>query len=120
MGEIIWEPTPWICRRANHQSGEWEADILTVDFAKVFDRVNHSLLIHKLQRYGLQGPTLTWINSFLKDRCQAVVADGHHSSYVSARSGVPQASVLGPCLFLAYISYLPDKLTALARLRMTQ
>ena len=97
----------------NLESGK-QTDILIIDFTKVFDRVNHSLLIHKLQRYGIQGPTLTWItNSFLKDQCQAVVVDGHHSSYVSVRSGVPQGSMLGPCLFLAYINDLPDKLTAL-------
>ena len=93
-----------------------QTDILVMDFAKAFDRVNHSLLTHKLQRYGIQGSTLTWIASFLSDRQQAVVVDGYQSSYVSVRSGVPQGSVLGPCLFLAYISDMPDKLTALARL----
>ena len=99
----------------NLESGK-QTDILIMDFAKAFDRVNHSLLIHKLQRYGIRGSTLTWINSFLKNRRQAVVVDGHQSSYVSVRSGVPQGSVLGPCLFLAYINDLPDKLTALVRL----
>ena len=29
-----------------------QTDILILDFAKAFDKVNHSLLIHKLQHYG--------------------------------------------------------------------
>ncbi|KAI8492020.1 hypothetical protein Bbelb_303930 [Branchiostoma belcheri] len=93
-----------------------QTDVLIMDFAKAFDRVNHSLLLHKLKRYGIQDTTLTWIRSFLSDRRQAVIVDGHSSTYVSVRSGVPQGSVLGPCLFLAYINDLPNKLSARARL----
>ena len=29
-------------------------DVVVMDFAKAFDRVNHSLLTHKLSRYGIQ------------------------------------------------------------------
>ena len=65
--------------------------------------------------YGVQGTTNAWISSFLYDRHQAVVVDGSQSSFVSIRSGVPQCPVLGPCLFLAYINDLPEKLTTQAR-----
>ena len=98
----------------NLESGK-QTDVLIVDFSKAFDHVNHSLLLHKLQCYGVQGTTNAWVSSFLYDRCQAVVVDGSQSSFVSIRSGVPQCPVLGPCLFLAYINDLPEKLTTQAR-----
>ena len=78
--------------------------------------MNHSFLLHKLQRYGVQGTTNTWITNFLNNRRQAVVVSGASSHFVNVMSGVPQGSVLGPCLFLAYINDMPEKLTALARL----
>ena len=78
--------------------------------------MNHSLLLHKLQRYGVQGTTNTWIANFLNNRRQAVVVSGASSHFMNAISGVPQGSVLGPCLFLAYINDMPEKLSALARL----
>ena len=86
-----------------------------MDFSKAFDKVSHSLLIHKLSQYGIQGNVNKWIASFLTDRTQAVLVEGESSSYVSVESGVPQGSVLGPCLFLFYINDMPDELNATVR-----
>jgi len=93
-----------------------QTDVLIMDFSKAFDKVSHSLLIHKLHHYGIQGKTNRWIQEFLRDRTQEVVLDGHTSGPVDVESGVPQGSVLGPSLFLYYINDIPDGLNSTARL----
>ena len=58
-------------------------------------QVCHSLLMHKLHHYGIQGKVNQWTESRLADRTQSVVSDGERSDPVSVESGVPQGSVLG-------------------------
>ena len=79
-------------------------------------RINYSLLCEKIKSYGITGKTNEWIQSFLNERKQKVVIDGESSETISVRSSVPQGSVLGPCLFLAYINDLPDKVSSNSRL----
>lgn len=86
-----------------------EVRIIALDIKKAFDCVWHRGLLMKLSSFGIHGDIYGWISSFLADRHQAVVLDGHTSSSKTLSAGVPQGSVLGPLLFLMYI----DDLTSL-------
>ena len=83
-----------------------EVDVIYIDYAKAFDKVDINILIAKLERYGLRGKVLNWIRCFLTDRYQTVVVDGTKSSRERVRSGVPQGTVLGPPLFIVYVADL--------------
>ena len=85
-------------------------DGIFLDLPKTFDSVSHVRLITKIKAYGIQGPLLSWLNSFLINRNQRVIVRGTYSKWTKVTSGVSQGTVLGPIMFLIYINDISNEL----------
>ena len=65
-----------------------------LDFQKAFDTVNHNILLHKLNHYGIRGNVLNWFKSYLTDRKQFTFVNGTESTTSQINCGVPQGSYM--------------------------
>ena len=75
-----------------------------IDLKKAFDTIDHSLLIKKLEFYGIRGVPLNWLESYLDHRKQYVHFNDTDSYLQDVVCGVPQGSILGQKLFILYIN----------------
>ena len=74
-----------------------------LDLRKVFDTIDHSILLRKLEHIGFRGHPNEYIESYIRDRRQYLQIGDMKSDELLISKGVPQGSVLGPLLFCLYI-----------------
>ena len=87
-------------------------DTVYLDFSKAFDKCDHGILLHKIKKLKIKGKLGRWLQNFLEGRRQVVLVERVKSNWSEIVSGIPQGSVLGPILFLIYISDIGEGLTA--------
>ena len=68
--------------------------------------VRNHRLIDKLDSYGIKDNILNWIHAFLSRHTQVVKVNGAESTTAQVLSRIPRESVLGPILFVIYISMI--------------
>jgi len=74
-----------------------------VDVSKAFDSCDHSILINKIKRTGLDNLGVKLIESYLKDRTQLVIVNNKEGGTFVINIGVGQGTILGPTFFKIYI-----------------
>lgn len=84
-----------------------EFTAIYLDISKYFNQIWHEGLLHKCRNeFGISGPILQWLKSYLSDRKQRVSIDNTLSESATINAGCPQGSVLGPLLALLYLNGL--------------
>ncbi len=79
-----------------------------LDPSKAFNTLNHNILLHKLEYYGVQDICLNLFKNYLSNRKQYVQYDGVSSQMQNITTGLPQGSILGPLLFIIYINDMSE------------
>ena len=75
------------------EKNEYTLDVF-IDLFEAFDTVDHSILLRKLELYGIADRNYAWIKSYLSNRLQYIQVDENfRTEYCLVKCRVPQGSI---------------------------
>lgn len=80
--------------------------LVFVDFSKAFDRVNHNILIEKMESLDVKPHLVNWIKGFLLQRMHQVKIGNHRSEWLTIKGSVPQGTIFGMDGFVIHVNDL--------------
>ena len=81
-------------------------DAVYTDLKAAFDRVDHNILLKKLEKLGLSPALASWFRSYLTGRSLQLKIESAVSKTFTNKFGVPHGSNSGPLLFSLYVNEL--------------
>lgn len=88
------------CKR--NMEGGGQVDVVYTDLKAAFDRIDHRILLAKLDHLGVSCKVVNWVASYLTGRTLSVKIGASESVPFCMTSGVPQGSNIGPSFFSVY------------------
>ena len=92
-------------------NGRFTGTIL-IDLQKAYDTIDHNILLEKLKAIGFCDDTVNWFHSYLTSRTFLASIENKYSSISKISCGISQGSILGPLLFLMYVSDLKQAVSS--------
>ena len=84
-------------------------NLMSNDFSKAFNRVDHLTCLNALALHGASTDTLGVVSAFLTNRRMVFKVKNSFSSERAVKGGSPQGTKLGNLLFILTIDNIEDK-----------
>lgn len=92
------------------EQGGTAVNLMSIDFQKAFNRMDHATCLAQLERKGVSRHLVAIVATFLHDRRMSVTVGSSSSSELPVVGGSPQGSILGPILFCITSELLSEPL----------